>query len=160
MSVAQRVSAYLGIFASIGLFVVVALVSPNEGVHPDSLMQGIGLLAIMAAAPIGALASKGSTSSVAALGGGMSIAGFATTPGGNGIGLVMAVVGTALPFADVSDRFQVTWRIFGSTLMYGIELAIGMYAALASGFGTTISLILAIIVIASSRWIPGRPVTA
>jgi hypothetical protein len=154
MSPTQRVTAFLGIVVGLGLFVVVAVVSPDEGPDPTSLMQGLGLGVIVAAAPVAALASGGSASNIIALGGGMTIAGAATTPGGNFSGLVMAIAGFGLLFAGVSHTSNVTWRLFVSTLTYGIVLAIGMYAGLAPGLGTIISLILAIAVAISPKWIP------
>lgn len=150
----QRVTAFLGIIAGIGLFVVIAGIWPDDGLDQTSFLQGLGLGAIVAAAPVGALVSRGAASSIVALGGGMTIGGAATTPGGNWTGMVMAVTGFGLLFAGASYTSNATWRLFGSTLIYAVVLAIGMYAGLAPGLGTFISLILATAVATSPRWVP------
>jgi hypothetical protein len=154
MSTTSRVTAFLGILAGVGILLAVAVVFPDEGPDSTSLMHGLGLGAIVAAAPAGAQASRGSGSSIIALGGGMTLAGAATTPGGNFIGLVMTVAGFALLLAGAPHTSKVTWRLFGLTLTFGIVLAIGMYAGLAPGPGTIIPLLLAIVVATSPRWIP------
>jgi hypothetical protein len=154
MSTTQRVTALLGILTGVGILLAVAVVFPDDGPDSTSLMHGLGLGAIVAAAPAGALTSRASGSDMIALSGGMTIAGSATTLGGNFGGLVMAVAGFGLLLAGVSYTSSVTWRLFGPTLTYGIVLAIGMYAGLAPGLGTIISLILAIVVATGPRWIP------
>jgi hypothetical protein len=160
MSPTQRVTAFLGIVAGLSLLVVVAWIAPDHGPDPTSFMEGFGLGAIVAAAPVAALASRGPASNIIALGGGMTIAGAATTPGGNFSGLVMAIAGFGLLFACVSHTSNVTWRLFGSTLACGIVLTIGMYAGLAPGLGTIISFILATAVATSPRWLPTQGAAA
>ena len=130
MSPTQRFMAFFGILAGLGILLAVAVVLPDEGTDLNSMMEGLGLGAIVAAAPVGALASRASGSDIIALGGGMTLAGAATTPGGNFSGVVMAVAGFGLLFAGASHTSNVTWRLFRSTLTYGIVLALGMYVGL------------------------------
>jgi hypothetical protein len=153
MTSAGRV-AFLGLLAGLGLFVVLAVVSPDNGPGLTSLAQGLGVGAMVVAAPIAVLMSDRIPSTIVALGGGMTIAGAATTPGGNVAGLVMAVGGFALLFTGASARSPLDWRLVGSTVGYAIVLVIGTYAGLAPGLGTFISLILATAVATSPRWVP------
>lgn len=132
---------------------VVAFVAPDDGPDPTSLATGFALAGIVAAAPIAVLLSDSTSSRITALGGGMTIAGAATTPGGNLIGLVMAVAGFGLLLAGASGVSELRWRLVGAMFGYAIILAIGIFAGLSAGIGTVISLMLATAVATSPRWI-------
>lgn len=155
MSSAIRATTFLGIVTGIAVFVVIAAIAPDEGPDPTALAQGLGMGAIVAAAPTGALMSGGTPRMVVSLGGAMTVAGMATTPGGNLAGLVMAVAGLPLLLAGASRGPFLTWGIVGSILGFGVVLAIGMYAGLAAGLGTVLALTLSIGVASSPLWLPG-----
>jgi len=76
-----------------GVLVWVAFLAPDDGVDASSLQQGIGLAATFAAVPAALLLRPAEPWRGDSLGGAMALAGFATTFGGNLIGLLMAAAG-------------------------------------------------------------------
>ena len=155
MSPVASALALLGLLAGVGLFVFVAGLAPDDGADSTSIAQGLALGAVVAAGPVAALTAGRRPSSVVALAGGMTIAGAATTPGGNLAGLVMALAGLVL-LAGVPARPDLTWGLTVTTLGYTITLMIGMYAALSVGVGTAIALAIALAVACSLRVLARR----
>lgn len=158
MSPVARATALLGLLAGVALFAFVAGPAQDDG--PD-FAQGLALGAVVAAGPVAALTAGRRPSRVVALAGGMTIAGAATTPGGNLAGLVMAVVGLVL-LVGMPARPDLTWGLTATTLGYALTLVIGMYAALSVGVGTAIALAIALAVATTTKWWPesageGRP---
>lgn len=149
----ERAASFLGLFVAVLLFLAIAVVFPEDGPDSTSIAQGLALGAIVAAGPVASLVSRLRPSSLAALAGGMTIAGVATTPGGNLSGLVMAIAGLLL-LAGVTTRGVV--GLIGPMVGYAVSLVIGIYAALAGGVGTVIALSIALAVATSPRWLPGR----
>lgn len=154
MTRAGRLASLFAIVAGAGLSVFVAF-APEDGVDSGSLTQGLSLGAVVAAAPLAALIGAGRQSRVVDLGGGMTIAGAVTTPGGNVAGLVLMIAGFVLLVSGASRGQERSWSRFPATLGHGLLLAVGMYAALAGGVATVIALLLALAV-ASSPWLLGR----
>jgi hypothetical protein len=145
--------ALFGLLAGLALVVVIVVTAADNGPTLTSWAQGLGIGAVVAAGPVGVLVSDGAPSTIVALGGGMTLAGAATTPGGFLMGLPMAVVGVALMFTGLSVRSPLDWRLVGSTVGYAIVLVIGIYAGLAAGIGTATAVTLAVIVAISPKWI-------
>jgi hypothetical protein len=148
-----RFLAGVGLLTAVGVFVLVALVVPDGGITATSLRQGVALAAVFAAAPTAALAPRVDAASVVALGGGMTVAGAAVTPGGNILGPVMAAVGLLPLLVGGSDRPSLTAGLIGRLLVYAIVLAAGTWLAM----GTTLltgfaALLAALIASTSTRW--------
>jgi hypothetical protein len=79
----------IDVLIAVGVFLAVAVMASDDGLTSTSLRQGIVLAVVLAAAPIAALARGTDSASLVALGGGMIVAGAATSQGGNLLGPVM-----------------------------------------------------------------------
>ena len=153
MSPAARATALIGLLTGVALFAFLAGLAPDDGPDSRSIAQGLALGAVVAAGPVAALTAGRRASSVVALAGGMTIAGAATTPGGNWAGLVMAVVGLVL-LVGMRARPDLTWGLIATTLGYALTFVIGMYMALSVGVGTAIALAIAVAVATTTKWWP------
>jgi hypothetical protein len=156
---ASTTTALLSLVAAIdlliagGVFLVVAVVAPDEGITANSLRQGVVLASVFAAAPIAALARGADSASLVALGGGMMVAGAATMPGGNLLGPVMVFAGVILLLVGSSTRPKLTAGIMGRLLAYAISLGLAVWLALGTmALSGIVSLVLALAVATSTRW--------
>jgi len=143
-----------------GVFLLVAVVAPDRGITAISLRQGLALAIVFAAAPIAALARDTDLATVVALGGGMTVAGTATTAGGNLLGFVMAFCGLLLVLVGGFSQPTLTAGMIGRLLLYAITLSAAVWLALGTmALSGIASLILAVAVATSTRWgsrEPGR----
>ncbi len=96
--------------------------------------------------------------SLVALGGGMTIAGFATTPGGNLLGPIMAAIGLLVLLTGASKKSTMTPGIIATMLACALALSVAMYAVLGttSFWQTLLAVVLAGAVAVSTRFIPDR----
>lgn len=119
-----------------------------------NIWQGVAIAAVLASAPIAALAPVVGESSLAALGGGMTVAGIATTPGGNWVGPIMAVVGFLLLMSGASQSPQMTLRLVAMLISYGAGLTVAVYAALGEilVWKTALAIALAVAIVLSTWW--------
>jgi hypothetical protein len=140
----------LGLVIAVVLFFLIAFVLPDS-VDLVDLQQGVAVAAVVAAAPVAALASRSDRSIWRALGAGMVIAGVVTTPGGNFVGPLMAIIGVLLLYTARTDA-RLSLRVEGLALGYAIALTIGMYAALATEMVWTVTAVLLSALVASSPW--------
>lgn len=128
---------------------------PDDGATVSSVREGITIALVFAAVPIATLAPTVTAASVVVLGGGMTIAGFATTPGGNLLGPVMAVVGLLILFTGASRRPAMTSGTIATMLACALALSVAMYAVLGttSWWQILIAVVLAGAVAVSTRFI-------
>ncbi len=123
----------LGLAVAFVLFLMTAIVWPDDGATASSLREGITVALVFAAVPLALLAPAVRAASLVALGGGMTIAGFATNPGGNLLGPIMAAIGLVVLFTGASKKPPMTPGIIATMLASALALSVAMYAAL----GTT-----------------------
>ena len=136
-----------------GVFLVVAVVAPDEGITATSLRQGVVLAAVFAAPPVAALARGTDSATVVALGGGMMVAGAAATSGGNLLGTLMVFAGLILLPVGSGTRPKPTAGIMGRLLAYAISLSLGVWLALGTmALSGIVSLVLALAIATSTRW--------
>lgn len=140
----------VGLLVSGGVFVLVALIAPDAGITTTSLGQGIALAAVFAAAPIAGLSRRTDDGRIVSLGGGMSVAGVATTPGGNLLGPVMAATGLFLLLAGASRRPLFTVSLITKLLAYGIALGAAMWLAIGTNILTGLVAILSALIVSTS----------
>lgn len=142
-----------GVLVAIAVFVLVGLVAPDDGATVTSLRQGFALAAVFAAVPIATLAHDVDATSLVSLGGGMVVAGVATTPGGNLLGLVMAACGLSFFLVGGSRQPSLTIGVVGRLLVYAVLLASGVWLASGVTMVTGLAaLLLALIVSTGPRW--------
>lgn len=146
--------AIVGLLLATGVLVWVAFLAPDDGVDASSLQQGIGLAATVAAVPAALLLRPAEPWRGVSLGGAMALAGFATTFGGNLIGLLMAAAGIAILLAGASRQPALTSGLLVSLVGYAILLGAAMWLSLGEltlprTMGTVV---LAVIVPASPLW--------
>lgn len=135
---------------SIGVFVLVAFVYPDDGLTSSSVRHGLVLMVVLAAPAIGALLAP---EHATAFGGGMFVAGAATLPGGNQIGLIMLVPGLLLMLAGAAHRPPLTPALLIRMVLSALALALGVYMALDTGLvAGLVALLLAALVTTSGRW--------
>jgi hypothetical protein len=143
----------IGLLVACGVFILVALVAPDTGITATSLRQGVALAAVFAAAPIAALARGADAALLVSLGGGMTMAGAAMTPGGNLLGPVIAFSGLLLLLVGGSGRPRLTAGLIGWLLVYGVMLSAGAWLALDTMAVTRLAaLVLAAVVATSTHW--------
>lgn len=148
-----RMAAAVGLLVALGVFVLVALVAPDAGLSATSLGQGVALAAVFAAAPIAALAPQADATSLVALGGGMTVAGAATTPDGNFLGVVMVASGVLRLLVGGFHRPSLTAGLMGRLLGYAIVLAAGILLAIDAAMWTGVAgIVVAVMVSSSTRW--------
>ncbi len=148
-----RVAAVIDLLMAGGVFLKGAIVAPDAGVTSRSLRHGLVLATVFGAAPIAALARGIDSATVVALGGGMTVAGAATTPGGNLLGPVMALCGLLLLLMGASRQPTLTAGMIGRLLGYAIALGAAMWLALGTmALSGIASLALAVVIAASTRW--------
>lgn len=132
------------------LFFLIAFVLPDT-FDLVSLQQGVAVATFVAAAPVAALASRTDRSFWRALGAGMAIAGAVTTPGGNFVGPLMAIIGVLLLYTARAEARQ-SLRLEAMALAYAIVLGVAMYAALSTEIVWTVTAVLLSALVASNTW--------
>ncbi|MGH3650253.1 MAG: hypothetical protein ACRDU9_06035, partial [Acidimicrobiia bacterium] len=148
----HRASVF-GLVIAIGVLLLSAFVAPDGGMTAKSLRGGIAIAAVIAAAPLAAMARHVEAPRVVSLGGAMSVAGVATMVGGNLAGLLMAVAGTLILLVGASQQPPISAGISGRLVAYAVLLALAMWLAVGAGVLTTIiALFLAVVVATSSLW--------
>jgi hypothetical protein len=154
-----RVVALPGLLFSLGIGVLATFVAPDDGVDPSSLQQGIAIAVVMAAVPVAVIARQVPASRVISLGGAMTIAGMATTFGGNLAGLVMAIGGLPILVAGASAEPPMSPGLIARLLGYACSLVAGMWLSLGSStpLMKTLGVLLAGAVATSSFWDPPKP---
>ncbi|MGH9895119.1 MAG: hypothetical protein ACREA0_24675 [bacterium] len=134
--VAIRLAAAACLLVAFGVFVLMALIAPDAGPTPTSFRQGVALAVVSAAAPIAAFVSPVDGASLVALGGGMTMAGAATTPGGNLLGPIMMAFGVLLLLVGRSHQPSLTPGLIGRLLLFAVALAAGVWLAIDTGMLT------------------------
>lgn len=131
---------------------------PDDGATVSSVREGITIAVVFAAVPIATLALTATAASLVVLGGGMTIAGFATTPGGNLLGPVMAVVGLLILFTGASGRPAMTLGTIATMLVCALALSVAMYAVLGttSWWQILVTVVLAGAIAVSTRFVASR----
>ena len=151
-----RVVGILGLLLAVGVFVLVGLVFPDDGVDSSSLQQAVALAGATAAVPLAILFGRPDPERVISLGGAMTIAGGATMVGVNLVGLLMAMLGFVLLLVGASKAPALGWGIAMRLIAYTALLTVA--ATLPLGETTTflvlVSLGLSAIVATSSLWDP------
>jgi hypothetical protein len=149
-----RLWAIVGLLLALSVVVWVTFLAPDNGVDASSLQQGMGLAATIAAVPAALLLRPAEPWRGASLGGAMALAGFATTFGGNLIGLLMAATGIAILLAGASRQRAVKLGLVVRVVGFGILLGAAMWLSLGeSTFPRTASTVgLAVIVATSPIW--------
>lgn len=147
MNGTQRAASLLGLVVAFVLFLMSTFVWPDDGATASSFREGITIALVFAAVPVATLAPTVTAASLVALGGGMTIAGFATTPGGNILGPIMAVIGLFILFTGASKKPPMTPGIIVMMLACTLALSVAMYAVLGT---TTLWQTLAAVVLAGA----------
>jgi hypothetical protein len=149
-----RVWAIGGLLLAVGVLVWLGFLAPDNGVDASSLQQGIGLAATVAAVPAALLLRPSEPWRGVALGGAMALAGFATTFGGNLIGLLMAATGVAILLASASRRPALTSGLVARLVGYAVLLGAAMWLSLGESTlpRTMSTVMLAVIVSTSPLW--------
>lgn len=151
MSVPLRATAVLGLFLAVGILVFVAFLAPDNGVDGSSLHKGIGLAAVVAAAPATILIRPVDPSTGVVLGGALALAGSVTMFGGNFVGLLMTGMGLAILFAGASRQPPVTVGLVVKLIGYAILLGVAEWLSLggSSWWWSLVSVLLAAVVVMS-----------
>lgn len=149
----RRAVSVLGLAIAFVLFLMATFVWPDDGANVSSARDGIAIALIFGAVPIATLAPTVTAASVVVLGGGMTIAGFATTPGGNLLGPIMAVIGLLILFTGASNRPAMTPGLVALMLACALALSIAIHATLGttSIWQTMVAVILAGVIAVSTR---------
>lgn len=149
-----RLWSIVGLLLALSVLVWVAFLASDNGVDPSSLQQGIGLAATVAAVPGALLLRTGEPWRGVSLGGAMALAGFATTFGGNLIGLLMAAAGVAILLAGASRQPALTSGLVVRLVGYAILLGAAMWLSLGESTlpRTMVTVVLAVIVTTSPLW--------
>ena len=149
-----RLWAIVGLLLALYLLVWVAFLAPDSGVDASSLQQGIGLAATIAAVPAALLLRPAEPWRGVSLGGAMALAGFATTFGGNLVGLLMAATGVAILLASALRQPAPTSDLVMRVVGYAILLGAAMWLSLGASTlpGTAGAVVLAVIVSTSPLW--------
>jgi hypothetical protein len=141
------------LYVATAVVLLIGVIAPDDGPSADSLVQGLIFGVIFSAAPIAALTRGIDSATVMALGGGMVVAGAASTPGANLLGPVMALCGVLLMVAGGTDEPWRRMRMIVMTLVYGLVLSVAMWLAVGTmAMSGLPSLILAIAIATSTRW--------
>jgi hypothetical protein len=140
----------LGLVMAVVLFFLISFVLPDSA-DLVSLQQGVAVATVVAAAPVAALASRSDRSIRRALGAGMTIAGVVTTPGGNFVGPLMAIIGVLLLYTARSEA-RLSFRVEALALAYAIVLTVAMFSALSTEMVWTVTAVLLSTLVASSPW--------
>ncbi|MGH8916522.1 MAG: hypothetical protein ACRDZM_18650 [Acidimicrobiia bacterium] len=149
----RRIVAILGVVVAGGVFVLVAAVAPDAGAGPSTIRVGIALAALFAAGPVAALAPGAGPALLVSLGGGMIVAGAATTPGGNFLGPLLALSGLLLLWVGASDEPPLSSRVVIRLLFYAVLLGGGMWLAIDTESMTWIAAILLALIVGLGPWI-------
>lgn len=151
----RRAVSLLGLAVALVLFLMSTFVWPDEGATVSSVREGIAVALIFAAVPIAASAPTATAGSLVVLGGGMTVAGLATTPGGNLLGPIMAVVGLLILFTGAAERPAMTAGLIATMLACALALSIGMYGVLGttSWWHTLLVAVLAGVISVSTRFV-------
>lgn len=151
----RRAVSLLGLAVAFVLFLMSTFIWPDDGATASSVRKGIVIALLFAAVPVATLAPTVTAASLVALGGGMTIAGFATTPGGNLLGPIMAAIGLLTLFTGASNEPAMAPGIIAMMLVYALALSVGMYAVLGttSLWQTLIAVVLAATIATSTRFI-------
>jgi len=149
-----RLWAIVGLLLALSVVLWVAFLAPDDGVDASSLQQGIGLAATLAAVPAALLLRPAEPWRGVSLGGAMALAGFATTFGGNLIGLLMTATGVAILLAGASRQPAVTSGLVVRLVGFAILLGAAMWLSLGeSTLPRTVStVVLTVIVSTSPLW--------
>ena len=141
-SLRGTVSSILGLLVAAGVFLLIAVIAPDDG--PRAVLVRIGLLyaAVFAAPPMALLLGDGAPGLAVAAGGGMFMAGMATMPGGNLLGLLMAAVGLLLLFVGGSPLPRLTVLLALKLVAYGVVLILGVWLVFDDGPLATLSAVL------------------
>lgn len=155
MNGTRRTVSLLGLGVAFVLFLMSTFAWPDDGATVSSVREGITIALVFAAVPIATLAPTVTAASVVVLGGGMTIAGFATTPGGNLLGPVMAVVGLLILFTGASRRPAMTPGTIATMLACALALSVAMYAVLGttSWWQILVTVVLAGAIAVSTRFV-------
>lgn len=158
MDRARLAASLLGLGVALVLFLMSTFVWPDHGATVSSVLEGITITLVFAAVPIAILAPTVTATPLVALGGGMTIAGFATTPGGNLLGPIMAAIGLLVLLTGASKKSTMTPGIIATMLACALALSVAMYAVLGttSFWQTLLAVVLAGAVAVSTRFIPDR----
>lgn len=151
----RRTVSLLGLAVAFVLYLMSTFVWPDHGATASSFREGILVTLVFAAVPVAVLAPTVTAASLGALGGGMIIAGSATTPGGNLLGPVMAAIGLLILFTGASKKPPVTPGVVATMLVCALALSIAMYAALDTTtiWQTLIAVVLAGAIAVSTRFV-------
>lgn len=151
----RRTVSLIGVAVAFVLFLMSMFVWPDDGATTSSFREGITVGVVFAAVPIAILAPAVRAASLVALGGGMTIAGLATTPGGNLLGPIMAAIGLVVLFTGASKKPPMTSGIIATMLASALALSVAMYAVLGrtSIWQSLIAVILAGAIAVSTRFI-------
>ena len=122
----------VGLLVAAGVFAFFVTAS-DDGINATVFGQAAALAALFAAGPVAALLGEITPERILIIGGGMTIVGIATTPGGNLLGPVMAFVGVAYLLAGAAERPAVTPRTIGLLLIWSILLWTGALLAFSIG---------------------------
>lgn len=154
----RRAVSLLGLAVALVLFLMSTFVWPDEGVTVSSVREGIAVALVFAAVPIATLAPTATAASLVVLGGGMTVTGLATTPGGNLLGPIMAVVGLLILFTGAAERPAMTTGLIATMLACALALSIGMYGTLGatSWWHTLLAAVLAGAIAVSTRFVAYR----
>lgn len=112
------------------VLVWVAFLAPDNGVDAFSLQQGIGLTAAVGAVPAALLLRPAEPWRGVSLDGAMALAGFATTFGGNLIGLLTAATGVAILLASALRQPALTSGLVVRLVGYAILLGAATWLSL------------------------------
>lgn len=151
----RRAVSAIGLALALVLFLLSTFVWPDDGATASSFRAGITVALVFAAVPIAILAPTVTAGALVALGGGMTIAGFATTPGGNLLGPIMAVIGLLVLFTGASNEPTMTPGIIATMLVSALALSVAMYAVLGgtSIWQTLVGVVLAGAIAVSTRFV-------
>lgn len=154
----RRTVSLLGLTVAFVLFLASTIFWPDHGMTASSLRAGIAVALVFAAVPIAVLAPTATAGSLVALGGGMTIAGFATTPGGNLLGPIMAATGLLILFTGASNEPAMRPSIVAMMLLCALALSIGIYTipGATSMWQTLIAVVPALAIAVSTRFVTYR----
>lgn len=150
----RRAVSLLGLAIALVLFLISTFIWSDEGATVSSVQEGFMIALVFAAVPIAALATTVTAPSLVVLGGGMTIAGLATTPGGNLLGPVMAVMGLLILLPGASKKPAITPGIIAMMLACALALSVAMYAVLGTAalWQTLVAVVLAGAIAVSTRY--------
>lgn len=140
----------VGLVLSVAVFLFL-INAADEGMDTAAMGQTAALTLAFAAVPLATLIRQVSPSAVFSLGGGMTVAGVATTPGGNLLGIVMIATGLAFLLVGAAASPLISPGLVGWLVVYAVAITASIWVIGTSPWTWLISILVSGAVVPATR---------